>query len=264
MEDAIKRTVKTIINNIRHGKYIENYVITALALVLALLTTVDVATPQLQQSVVLAALALLVYNLTTTSPRTAVPLTLDHFLHDRSDFIPFADLIKDAKTLWIYAPSGISVLSDMHMRLIQQKILSRPDGEFRIMIQDPQETEAIKILVNHIDKNVKFPLQDMPDALRRATSILEKLDSWPKEGRFEYRYLPFNPGFSLVVVDPYQKDGRAIVEFYGFSHDYVTSRMHLQITRADSDRWFSYWVEQFPDMWEAARIPNPPPSDPTA
>ena len=72
-------------------------------------------------------------------------------------------------------------------------------------------------------------------------------------GTVEYGYLPYSPGFSLVIVNPSGRNGRLVVEFYGYANDLITDRMHLEISRNQSQYWFEYWEEQFKVMWDAAR-----------
>jgi hypothetical protein len=57
---------------------------------------------------------------------------------------------------------------------------------------------------------------------------------------------------SLVAIDPGAKQGTVIVEFHGFHNEATASRMHLELTRQLSERWYSYWVEQFDHIWRAA------------
>ncbi len=76
--------------------------------------------------------------------------------------------------------------------------------------------------------------------------------AWHVNGSFEYRLLDYNPGFSLVAIDPSARDGRLIVEFHGFHNEATSSRMHMELARQQSDHWYAYWSEQFNRIWEAA------------
>jgi hypothetical protein len=71
-------------------------------------------------------------------------------------------------------------------------------------------------------------------------------------GNFSYRLLPFNPGFSLLIVNPTEPSGFIVFEAHGFSDENVTDRMHVLIRRRDSPRWFTYWVERYEAMWRSA------------
>ena len=94
-----------------------------------------------------------------------------------------------------------------------------------------------------------------------STTVLEhdiegslyKLDKMRAWGSVDYRLLPYSPGYSLLVVDPDGKDGRLVIEFFGYHNEFITDRMHIQIERRSSQYWFEYWAKQYQVMWDAAR-----------
>jgi hypothetical protein len=65
-----------------------------------------------------------------------------------------------------------------------------------------------------------------------------------------------NPGFSLVIVNADDPGGYVIFESHGFKDDNIADRMHIVIHRADSPRWFTYWVTRFEAMWNNAEPPS--------
>jgi hypothetical protein len=52
------------------------------------------------------------------------------------------------------------------------------------------------------------------------------------------------------------EDGLLIVEIHGLRNEATASRMHLQLTRTSSERWFVYWRNQFEHLWQSARRPD--------
>jgi hypothetical protein len=74
-------------------------------------------------------------------------------------------------------------------------------------------------------------------------------------GSFGYRLASYNPGFSLVAIDPGARHGVVMVEFHGFHNQVTNTRMHIELTRAISDQWYSYWLGQFERIWQAAKVP---------
>jgi hypothetical protein len=38
----------------------------------------------------------------------------------------------------------------------------------------------------------------------------------------------------------------------------MSSRMHIELTRATSEQWYSYWLGQFDRIWQAAQVPAAP------
>lgn len=255
MEDSLRRAWKRFWDDIRHRRHIESYVVSALLIVFAVLSIVeDLLNTQMKLAALMAGVGLLVYNMTI--PEGGDTRRLDDFLNDRSSFTPLPERLKNAKTLWIYAPSAINILNEVNTQAIQRQILSHPEGNLRVMIQDPEKTQEVARLKKQLDENVKYQMQDLPGAIQDTLKLLGKMTKWEKRGLFEYRLLAFNPGFSMIVIDPDKKTGVVIVEFYGFTHEHTASRMHIEITRDQSERWYTYWVEQYDAMWKEARSPE--------
>ncbi|MBZ0291289.1 MAG: hypothetical protein K8L99_01860 [Anaerolineae bacterium] len=254
MWQRIQIHLKRIGADLRALRNIDNYVVAALAIILALLGLVgDFVSQELKLSIILAALGLLVYNLTVPAHSTA--LNADDLLNDRSNFAPLSERIKGARKLWIYAPSAVNILNIENLLAIKDEILMHANGELRVIIQDPEENEAVNLGVKHLDEAMEFPMQDLPKSIDETLSRLAKIPTWNAPGQFAYKFLPYNPGFSMVAIDPDQKHGRVIVEFHGFHHRYMPDRMHIELTPEISERWFKHWVDQFEHMWSAGREP---------
>jgi hypothetical protein len=240
---GIVRTFQRVLSDIVAGKNIEAYVVAAIAVILAIMGVLDDAIPDdWKLAAILAALALLVFN--STRPEKDM-VDLDTVLLDRQSFGAFQDVIRGKKTLWIYGPSAINVLRDSPH--IKREILDR-GGEVKVIVQDLGASEGMGILSEQIDKTI-----DLENSIRMSMDILKGMKKW---GTMDYRLLPFTPGFSLVVVDPDGRDGKVIVEFFGFNNELITERMHIEITRHQSQYWFEYWAKQFETMWNAAYPPE--------
>jgi hypothetical protein len=123
-------------------------------------------------------------------------------------------------------------------------------GNLRVLLQDPAEASGMDILNRQLDK--VFVLED---AIKTSLKTLETMTAWPTPGKVEYGVVPYSPGFSLVIVDPDGRDGRLVIEFYGYQNELIVDRMHIVITRQQSQYWFEYWAKQFALMWESRRTP---------
>jgi hypothetical protein len=188
---------------------------------------------------------------------------IDDILQNRSDYpVSFKERIKGAHTLWIYAASAINIMNDENLQYIREHILSRSEGELRIIVQDPSQSEALRLLKKQVDDSVDFPVEKMDDALPKTIDRLKMVTEWKCKGTFEYRLLASSPGFSLVVIDPEEPTGLVIPEFYAYHNEHTGSRMHIEITRDKSLHWYDYWVGQFTFMWAEARQPGSPPEPP--
>lgn len=242
------RFLRRIGSDVVSGRHIEAYIITVLALIIALLSVIGDDVPMnWQMAAVLAALAVLVFK--TTTPPASPVVDLDAVLHDRQSQGPLRDFLHDGREVWIYGPSAVGVLGDG--TVLETEIFSR-GGTVRVLIQDPREEAAVNILRDQLDTKSDELL--IPD-IQRAQHILKMLKS--KGFAIEYRYLPYGPGFSAVIVDPQSgRDSRAVVEFFGFHNDSYEDRMHIVIQRENSHYWFEHWVSQYQKMWESARLPD--------
>jgi hypothetical protein len=238
--------------NIRRRQFIDAYVVAAVSVAVAALSLVgDVVDDDIRWAVVLAALGLMTYQITLPEQSA----DLDDVLHSRSAFddTTFVSRLKSASEVWLYGPSLASVLDPANAGHLRKTVMARPDGVVRAMVLDPERPEALALAADQIDASIDHPTVDLAEALPASIGRLTTMAGWSVAGTFEWRYAPFNPGFSLVAIDPYGKGGLLIVEFHGLHNDSDAERMHVELTSAKSERWYEYWREQFEDLWKRAR-----------
>lgn len=240
------RLARRISTDILSGKNIETYVVTAIALLVAIVSVVEDVVPlDLQMAAILAALALLVFKTSEPPNRT---VDLDSILLDRQSYGPFREFIHGGSVFWVYGPSAVNVLTNSPD--LEREILNR-GGSIRVLLQDPKEEASIELLHQQLD-DMSYLLTD---DIRRSISILETLKK-RHERQISYRFLPFSPGYSMVVVDPDGREGRLVIEFFGYESQSINDRMHIVIRRNQSNYWFEYWASQYEAMWNAAREPE--------
>lgn len=247
---------RRVARDLRDRRFIDVYSVAVVAFVLAVVSVVGYGSDQLRWTVVLAALGLLVLRISV--PETAPEASLDELLLDRFAFdaVPLAERFKDAREVWIFAPSAINLLSSHNCELLRAGPLSRSGGIVRVVVLDPSGATAVDLATRQLDDALTYPTQQFPAALAATVGKLEAMAHWPVAGSFQYRMLAYNPGFSLVAIDPSARGGRLIVEFHAFHNEVTSSRMHVEITRKQSDRWYTYWAEQFDWIWSAASPPE--------
>ncbi|MGI5162243.1 hypothetical protein [Microbispora sp. CA-102843] len=251
MRDLVAR----IGRDIKSGKNIEAYVVIVLSFFFAVSSIVgDIIPLNLRWAALLGGIGLLIYKTTVPSAASIV----DSVLHDRTSFdsIPFSQRVARAREVWIYAPSGINLLSPQNCDAIRTNVLSRRDGSVRILVLDPDKSEEVDLAARQLDGSVEYPLQNLHTSLSTITQSLYNMGAWIINGDFQHRYAGYNPGFSLIVIDPSLRHGYVIVEFHGYHNETTSRRMHLVIAKAESEKWFSYWLAQFEHMWAAARVPE--------
>ena len=241
--------------DLRDRRYIDAYSVALVAFALAVISLVgDLVPDQLRWAVVLAAVGLLVLRITIPEASEA---SLDELLKDRFAFDahPLADRLNDAKEIWIFAPSAVNLLSAHNCELLRAGPLGRPGGIVRVVVLNPDNDAAVGLATRQLDDSLDYPTQDFGASLQATIQIMDAISAWPVSGSFEYRMLGYNPGFSLVAVNPSARDGRLIVEFHAFHNEATSSRMHIEIGRKQSDHWYAYWRDQFERIWDAASAP---------
>ncbi len=236
--------IKDIGRDVGQGKNIDAYVVTIAGLVLVVVEFLGDVPPEWQSTALLMGVTLLVFKSTRRDKEAP---DLDGILLDRQSFGSFREFIRGGHELNIYSPSAVNALSSP--AVIQREILDR-GGKLRIILQDLSQQASIDILHQQLDE-MGHHLLELD--VERSMSVLRDLKR--RDENVELRLLPYSPGFSLVVIDPDGKNGRAIVEFFGFTNEHITDRMHIEISRQQSQYWFEYWAAQFDTMWEAAREP---------
>ncbi len=242
MLPAFLKALRRVITDISAGRQIEAYALTIIALGVTVATMLDDALSlDVQMAVLLAGVGLLVFK--TTIP-VEKEIDLDRVLRDRQSYGALRDFIRGGHEFLIAAPSAVNVL--MSSPDIEREILDR-GGKMRVLLQDIDQTASVAILHQQLDKMSHLLENDVA----RSTTILEALMRQHKH--VDFRLTPFSPGYSLIIVDPDGRDGRLIVEFFGYSADSINDRMHIEIHRHQSQYWFEYWTKQFEIMWEKAR-----------
>jgi hypothetical protein len=255
------KVARRIMGDLRERRHIESYVVAAAAFVIAVLSVLDDVVPDgevkenLRWTVVLAGVGILVFGMTLPEPDA--PTSLDAHLHDRSRFDeePLSKRLGKAREVCIYAPSAVNILST-HYDLLRRTILARPDGSLRVVVLDPGNENAVRHAERHIDDAVDFQARGMRESLATTLGQLEVMGRWQVPGSVSWRLAEVNPGFSLVGIDMDTSSGVVIVEFHGVRNVASSGRMHLEITRKSSERWYAYWVDQFEAIWNASRPPG--------
>lgn len=245
-----------IAKDLRNREYIDAYSVAFVAFGLAILSLVpDLVPDALKWAAILGGVGLLVLRITIPDTLAGSP---DEFLNDRFAFdkTPFADRVEGATEVWIFAPTGVNLLSAHNCELMRNKILGKPDGALRIVIMDSSNEQAMRLAVRQLDDSLDYPIQDFCDSLATTERQLRAMSAWNCKGSFDYKLLDYNPGFSLVAIDPSSRNGHVIVEFHGFHNEATSSRMHIELTRKQSERWYGYWTEQFQRIWDTARMPS--------
>lgn len=247
---------RKVFRDLRERRHVDAYALAFTALALAVISVAtDIVPEQVRWAAILAGVGLLVL-------RTAIPAapsrTVDEILEDRFSLetTPFAERVKNVREIWVFAPSAANLLTPQNCESLRKGPLNRADGIVRVVVLDPNQADAVQLATKQLDDSLDYPVQDFGESLASVTRLLRSMASWNTAGSFEYRYLSYNPGFSLVAIDPGNRFGYVIVEVHGFHNVATSARMHLEIASMDSRRWNEYWADQFSRIWESALDPG--------
>jgi hypothetical protein len=251
MADLLRRAAR----DIRRLRNIDAYAVALLIFAFAVASvTGDALSGNLRWAVLLAGVGVLVFRVTLPEGGAGHP---EDTLKDRRAFdeVPCEVRIRSARELWVYAPTGINLLSPQTCETIRTSVLGHPDGLARVAVLDPGADAAVGYATGQLDNAQDYPPQLFLSSLQETVHRLRRLAGTKTSGRFSYRFLGFNPGFSLVAIDPRTRHGLVIVEFHGFHNDMTASRMHIELSPGTSEQWYRYWLDQFEHIWQAAREP---------
>jgi hypothetical protein len=238
---SVVNVVRRSLEDIRGGRNREAYALFLIGLLLVALGLAGVIKDQILLSAMLLALTFLVFH--TSLDKPSGRFSLDDVLQTRDSFGPFSKLLPGVRDLRIYGPTAVNILvSSGDIR----RFVLNAGGTIRVIIQD-DKPEMVAQTALQLDDNL-----DLTRTLHGSMGVLERL---AEEPRFEYRRLPFNPGFSLVVVNAESPNGYVIFESHGFMDENIADRMHIVIRKQESPHWFGYWVSRFEAMWNTALVP---------
>lgn len=240
---TLTRFLKRVGSDIAAGKNLEGYAVSAIAFILAIFGVVDdVISIDLKIAAILAAVGLLVFK--STEPEKQI-VDLDAVLLDRQSYGSFREFISGAQELWIYGPSAVNALRNAGE--IKIEVLDR-GGNLMVLLQNPDSTIGMEVLHKQLDK-----VYDLGNDIKASLGTLERMANWKISGKVAYGLIDYSPGFSITVVDANNKNGRLIIEFYGYQNELINDRMHIVITRQQSQFWFEYWSKQFETMWDTRK-----------
>jgi hypothetical protein len=241
--------------DLRRLHNIDAYAAALIAFVFAVLSVVgDILPVNARWAVLLLGVGVLVFRVTMPDHLEG---SADDVLKDRSAFEdkPFAARLRDARELWVFAPSAINLLAPQNCDTIRTTILAHADGVVRVVILDPAAQTAVELATRQLDDSLDYPSQLFRSSLEATVRQMQRMAARQERGSFDYRLADYNPGFSLVAIDPGTRRGVVIVEFHGFHNQVTNTRMHIELSRASSDQWYTYWLGQFDRIWQAARAP---------
>src|SRR5258708_23820407 len=189
-------------HDLRNRRYVDAYTVTFVAFILAGLSLVaDIVPDQVRWAALLAGVGVLVMRITIPASPFS---TIDDLLQDRFAFEanPIADRLRTAREIWVFAPSSVNLLSAQNCEILRTGPLSRPGGVVRVGVLGATQEATVQLAPPQLDDALDYPVQDFTASLQAVMRLLHAMDAWQVAGSFEYRLFGYNPGFSLVAIDP--------------------------------------------------------------
>lgn len=242
-------------HDLRQLRNVDAYAIALLVFVFAVLSMAgDILSDNARWAVLLIGVGVLVFRVTLPDRYEG---SADDVLKDRTAFEdrPLSARLREATELWVFAPSAINLMTPQNCDTIRTAILAKPDGAVRLAVLDPAAETAVQFATWQLEASLDFPSQVFRSSIEATVRQLRRMAAWRERGSFEYRLAAYNPGFSLVAIDPGTRHGVVIVEFHGVHNQVTGDRMHIELSRATSDQWYTYWLAQFERIWQAAQAP---------
>jgi hypothetical protein len=240
--------MRRLADDLKNGRYLDLYVTTAVSGLAAawLLIGADLD-DDIRWSILLAAIGILMLRSTVLlRPQRREDVLLDRSAYEEH---PISRIFEGSREIWIFAPIGSNLLTDERCESLRKGPLSSRGGVVRVILLAPLQADDAQTV--QLDGLLDRPIQSPASALQETYARLSRMSQWGMEGKLLVRGIAFNPGFSLVAIDPNDSDGFVNVEFHGYRSDSLSSRMHIHLESGDR-KWFQYWLQQYEEMWKSA------------
>ncbi|MBW4702423.1 hypothetical protein [Micromonospora sp. RL09-050-HVF-A] len=244
----MKRRLLQFAEDVRSGRYLDLYVTTAVSMFFAawLLIGADLD-DDIRWSILLAAIGIIMLrSIASTRPQLQARVLLDRSAYEER---PIGRVFESAREVSIFAPIGSNLLTVERCESLKNGPLSRRGGVVRVILLAPLKSDDKRAM--QLDGLLERSIQSAHTALAETYDRLRRMSEWDMEGKLLVKMISFNPGFSLVAIDPTASEGFINVEFHGYRSDSLSSRMHVRLDSNDQ-KWFRYWLRQFEAMWSDA------------
>jgi len=120
-------------------------------------------------------------------------------------------------------------------------------GKMRVLIFNSSsknlsmQAELLGIHPNKLEAEIRATKENCRELLKRGV----------EPGTFEIRETEMMPGYSMVILNPSEHNGEMVVEYLGYHID-VSERPHIEFNAARDRRWFTFYLNQYEELWENA------------
>ncbi len=164
--------------------------------------------------------------------------------------IPSLDtFIQNAHTIDLL---GMSLTTTLNKQLSNIHDALKNDADVRIIVANPSSKSlAIRMsaLRSEEPHNLAYFQKRLASTFEDIKYLKRVFATMPAKGNFNVRLLEYAPSFSIMAFDAKQSNGVIFVEIYTHVSGYRT-QVAFRLTKLRDKEWYSYFENQFDDIWE--------------
>ncbi len=154
---------------------------------------------------------------------------------------------------------GVTLTNTINMQFSVLRERLEAGAKIRILLIDPQ-SQAIEMSaqrsINPKDtayyrRRLESSLSDLTYLYNSNEDMKQIRKRLSKVGTLSVRMLSYAPSFGMTSLDPDKKQGVVYVEIFPHKHG-NKSAPKFELTLNNDKKWYTYFLEQFEEMWEAA------------
>ena len=155
---------------------------------------------------------------------------------------------------------GVTLTNTINMQFAVLRERLEAGAKVRILLIDP-ESQAIEMSaqrsINPKDteyyrRRLESSLSDLTYLYKFNQDMKQRRKRNSKAGDLLVRLLSYAPSFGMTCLDPGKKQGILYVEVFPHKLGYKNAPK-FELTSNNDKKWYSYFLEQFEQMWEAAK-----------
>jgi hypothetical protein len=159
---------------------------------------------------------------------------------------------------------GVTLTSTINKNFPLLRERLEAGAKLRFLLIDPSSC-AIEMSAQRSDNPIDFEyyqrrvesaLTDLTYLHKYYEDVNRNRKGLSKLGSMSVRLISYAPSFGMVNLDTRKKQGIVFVEVYSHKYGYNTPPT-FHLTPEDDKDWYFYFVEQYKQMWEAAKPWDP-------
>lgn len=242
--------IRRIVNDVQNGENIDLAAAVLLAIIIAILDILGVASPDLVASVTLVTLGLLAvgflgtrYKLEEIYRESDTHNTV-HLTRGASPSL--VEHLKSSKEIWMLGLALRGTTIDNYHHFMD---MAQNSGKVRAIVVNPDKVDldviARRFLRGATPQEFRTDLEHTISRFKKIREAARMSDS------IELRLLDLVPSYSLYIF-PHEEDGGVMyVEIYGYKSRFG-SMPKFQLKQHGNPDWYKYFVEQYEELWKDA------------